>query len=262
MSVLQHITNEAMILMPHNRCGHDPANLRSYQKPMFHVERPPLLKKAATALELGAQYVSRTKRRLLNTFNCLNPSARQKRSERREALLLVLGRILHYTDIASLNVGVPKKNSFYFTSVEEIAKDTGLHHQRVLRALHDAENALYIKLSYQKSPTTGHIFYQIVVKYLLFLDLGISRYFIERARTYAQKQVDKKPSAIILPRVRLGTNIKKIAKPSYVFADKTNIEKEKERLEDFIRLRAEHPERTIAELYPQVYGRPFMTNTS
>ena len=114
----------------------------------------------------------------------LNPSSRQKRSERREAALLVLGRILHYTDIASFNVGVPKANGhFYYASVEEIAKDTGLHHQRVLRVLHDAKEARYVKLFLEKNPDTGHHFYRIAVNYLLFIDLGIDRYFVERWRT-------------------------------------------------------------------------------
>lgn len=282
----ESIGQDVIVRLPHNRCGHDPDNLRSYQTPAFHNERPPLLQRAVVALEKGAQYFSRNRRRLLNVINILNPSARQKRSERREALLLVLGRILHYTDIASFNVGVPKSNgTFYFASVEEIAKDTGLHHQRALRALHDAEAARYVKLFLEKNPTTGHHFYRIAVQYLLFIDLGIGRYFVERARTYAQKKQDKKMlgGQLLQGMINVGTNIKSgiknplsrmtktahkvsknfVASPLVVsLIQKSTVEQERARLERYFTLRAQCPNRSNAELYQEIYGRALVINTS
>lgn len=268
---------QAAIGVPHNRCGHDPDNLRSYQKPKFHNERPLLLQKAITALEQGAQYISRRRRRFLNAFNCLNPSARQKRSERREALLLVLGRVLHYTDIATFDVGVPKASGiFYYASVEEIAEDTDLHHQRVLRALHDAVDARYIKLTRHRAQdsTTGQYFYRIAVQYLLFVDLGISRYFVERARTYAYKQRDKKTAGagVIQGIAHLGTHLRRTGKnvsrtllpkiTPQVAITKSTEKAERDRLARYVQLRTQHPERSNAELYQEIYGRPLITNTS
>lgn len=268
---------QTTIGVPHNRCGHDPDNLRSYEKPKFHNERPPLLQKAIAALEQGAQYFSRKKRKFLNAFNCLNPSARQKRSERREALLLVLGRILHYTDIATFDVGVPKAGgAFYYASVDEIARDTGLHQQRVLRALHDAVDAYYIKLTRHRAQdsTTGQYYYRIAVRYLLFLDLGISCYFVERARTYALKQRDKKTAgaSIIQGIAHLGTHLQRAGKrmsrslrskttPQAAITKSTE-KAERDRLDRYIQLRTQHPERSNAELYQEIYGRPLSINTS
>jgi hypothetical protein len=272
--------------VPHNRCGHNPYNLRGYEKPRFHAKRPLLLEKAADSLAIGTQYSKSANRQLLKIFNLLNPSNRQKRSERRESLNLVLGRVLHYTDIATLEVGAPKADgSFYYASVEEIARDTQIHHQRALRALHDAEKAGYVKLTAfsAQDATTKQYFYRIETKPRLFLDLGIKYNVIERARAYAFKQHAKTGSGLnliqnitqlskYLQNVRKGVLRRSSSKPgSQSAASRQTIERleverrsreEKARIEKYQQLHARYPDRSTKELYEEVYGRPLLLNTS
>ncbi len=60
---------------------------------------------------------------------------RQQRSERREAVVAVLALLLHYTDIATLTVAVPRGGDWLGLSAPWIAGHTGLSASRVKRAL-------------------------------------------------------------------------------------------------------------------------------
>jgi DNA-binding Lrp family transcriptional regulator len=60
---------------------------------------------------------------------------RQQRSERREAVTVVLMLLLTYTDIATLTVGIPQGGGWLGLSIAWIAERTGLSPSRVKRAL-------------------------------------------------------------------------------------------------------------------------------
>ena len=60
---------------------------------------------------------------------------RQQRSERREAVTVVLMLLLAYTDIATLTVAIPRSGDWLGLSIPWIAERTGLSRSRVKRAL-------------------------------------------------------------------------------------------------------------------------------
>jgi hypothetical protein len=74
----------------------------------------------------------------LPSLNLANGSLRQQRSERREACLVVLGALIHYLDLVTLRVGIPKANgTMSGLTVDFLVERTGLCKRRVERATRD-----------------------------------------------------------------------------------------------------------------------------
>lgn len=86
-----------------NRCGHVATSRRLFDLPVGHRPRPKILIVLGRAVEDYYDHPEKT----LPSLNAANHSDRKQRSERREACLLLLRAVIHYTDIASLEVGVP-----------------------------------------------------------------------------------------------------------------------------------------------------------
>jgi hypothetical protein len=121
-----------------NRCGHDPANPRRFEPPPRHAPRPKILQRLRAAV--CGYYADPAA--LLPSLNAANGSERQQRSERREACLALLGALVHYTDLATLRVGIPRPNGWIENlSVEQLAERAGLGLRRAERALHDLVTA-------------------------------------------------------------------------------------------------------------------------
>ena len=108
-----------------NFCGHNPRN------PRFTLTRPaktgkggipPVLTLCAERLQ---DYYHRP-RQVIPSLDLANGSARQQRSERREACVLLLTALLKYTDLASLRVGIPTPEGFLNLTVGFLAAQTGL----------------------------------------------------------------------------------------------------------------------------------------
>lgn len=84
---------------------------------------------------------------ILPSLNVCNGSRRQQRSERREACLLVLGALIHYLDLMTLRVGIPKGDgSFQGLTMDFLAQRTGLCQRRVERASRDLVRAKLISV--------------------------------------------------------------------------------------------------------------------
>lgn len=144
-----------------NRCGHDRSVLRFH---LLHLPqeanpaRPALIAKAIAKVrhyflnprDPTWDVVSQSERqhRLACQINALGPKTaqgqllearalrwRQQRSERREALILVLGLLFSYTDIATLTVAVPHGADWLGLSLPWIAAHTGLSPSRAKRAM-------------------------------------------------------------------------------------------------------------------------------
>jgi len=86
-------------------------------------------------------------RQVIPSLDLANGSARQQRSERREACVLLLTALLKYTDLASLRVGIPTPEGFLNLTVGFLAAQTGLTLKRVERALADLKASGLVTLS-------------------------------------------------------------------------------------------------------------------
>ena len=120
-----------------NRCGHDPACPRWFEPPAEHAARPRILTKLQEAVR--AYFADPA---VLPGLNAANGSARQQRSERREACLALLGVLVHYLDLVTLRVGIPQADgTFQGLSLEFLAEKAGLGLRRAERACRDLRRA-------------------------------------------------------------------------------------------------------------------------
>jgi len=108
--------------MTGNKCGHDPQNPQFFEPSEKHRLRPDVIQWAINNLEKF--YVKPDN--WLFSLKISRRSQRQERSEGRERDADVLGVLLHYTELASLRVGVPKENGeFISLDMRFIAKTLG-----------------------------------------------------------------------------------------------------------------------------------------
>jgi hypothetical protein len=121
-----------------NRCGHAPLSPRLFIPPGEHKTRPKILVRLMTAIE--SYYHSPAK--VIPSLNFCNGSSRRQRSERREACLILLAAIIHYTDLATLKVGVPSvAGSFANLTTKKLSEVTAMGLRRTQRALLDLSRA-------------------------------------------------------------------------------------------------------------------------
>ena len=120
-----------------NRCGHIPTAPRFFSPPETHAPHPRILVRLQEAIE--AYFNDPT---TLPTLNSANGSPRNQRSERRESCLSFLGTLIHYLDLASLRIGLPKEDgTFLGLSMEFLAERAGLGLRRAERACRDLIHA-------------------------------------------------------------------------------------------------------------------------
>ena len=126
-----------------NRCGHTPTAPRFFRPPETHAPHPRILVRLQEAIE--AYFRDPT---CLPTLNSANGSLRTQRSERRESCMSFLGTLIHYLDLASLRIGLPKEDgSFIGLSMEFLAERAGLGLRRAERACHDLIHAGILTIS-------------------------------------------------------------------------------------------------------------------
>ena len=188
-----------------NRCGHDPIKPVCFIPPKEHKKRIPLQLKAIEKLEA---YYSSSKK-LLKSLNFIGGKQRQKRSERREAILAVSQLLVHYTDISGLIIGIPNDTGSYLgLSCRFIAKKLGWRSQaddiaknsrgmkRVARALTDLKKAGYIEtIITPKKIEKGRIVASGAIRRFtekFFYELKITQHFLEMSQKIAKSQKGKK----------------------------------------------------------------------
>ena len=126
-----------------NRCGHIPTAPRFFSPPETHAPHPRILVRLQEAIETYFQNPT-----CLPTLNTANGSLRTQRSERRESCMSFLGTLIHYLDLASLRIGLPKEDGgFLGLSMEFLAERAGLGLRRAERACHDLVNAGILTIS-------------------------------------------------------------------------------------------------------------------
>lgn len=132
-----------------NRCGHDPMNPRWFSPPSQHSQRPAVLRRIIGCIRDYYTAPSAT----LPTLNAVNESDRRQRSERREACLSLLGCLLHYTDLTTFQVGIPRPDgTFQGLKIEFLAERSGLGLRRAERAIRDLAAAGLVSIY----PITKH----------------------------------------------------------------------------------------------------------
>lgn len=118
-----------------NRCGHRPdAPQLAIQPPTHHRARPRILLRLTKRLE-----------RWYRDPSCLafaplqRGRKRQRRSERREAIVALCSAVLHYTDLVTLRVGVVDPITRQYTAIDlaYLADLAGLSLSRAQRAMDD-----------------------------------------------------------------------------------------------------------------------------
>ena len=132
-----------------NRCGHIPTAPRFFRPPETHAPHPRILVRLQEAIE--AYFNDPT---CLPTLNSANGSPRNQRSERRESSLAFLGTLIHYLDLASLRIGLPKEDGgFLGLSMEFLAERAGLGLRRAERACRDLVAAGILTISHRVEAT-------------------------------------------------------------------------------------------------------------
>lgn len=120
-----------------NRCGHDPSRPRWFEPPAHHAPHPRIITKLEEAVR--AYFADPA---VLPSLNAANGSARRQRSERREACLALLGALVHYLDLVTLRVGIPRADgTFAGLTLEFLAERAGLGLRRAERACRDLRKA-------------------------------------------------------------------------------------------------------------------------
>lgn len=119
-----------------NKCGHRPDAPRYFAPPEKHAKRPEILRRTQVAIQ---EYYR--KPGTLPLLNAANGSTRQQRSERREACIDLLCCIMHFTDLVTLRVAIPKDNAAMGFTMPYLAGLSGLGERRAERAIRDLKAA-------------------------------------------------------------------------------------------------------------------------
>ncbi|WP_051555235.1 hypothetical protein [Legionella fairfieldensis] len=126
-----------------NWCGHNPNEPRFFDTPEDHKIRPKILTWAMNAWRrfytLPDSY--------FKEIRVYRISSRQQRSESREAVASIAQVLLHYTELASLRVGVPHiTKGFRSLTIDFLAKKAGIGFKRAERALSVLKGAGYLRM--------------------------------------------------------------------------------------------------------------------
>jgi hypothetical protein len=185
-----------------NGCGHIPSKPLQYIEPAHHQDRPELLEAIKQKL---IQYYWQCKNYLPNlNYIWENGEERQKRTERREAIMLVAQSLVQYVELWSLRVGIPCNNGdFNNLSYEYILNDINrglrddekLTLKRVRNALQDLKAAGYIKIKHQREQASKGKFKGlpsiIEICRVFFIHLGVSFEKLTRLREWKESKLKK-----------------------------------------------------------------------
>jgi len=172
-----------------NRCGHQPSAPRIFEAPISHRARPKIL------ITLGAvvmDYYNQPEK-TLPSLNAANHSERRQRSERRESCLLLLRAVIHYTDLVTLKVGVPKSDgSIGGLTLQRLSCITGMGLRRTTRAMRDLKLAGILKVATRCRKTVeGEFRGEAAIKSLsphVFAIFGLDRWLGHEQRRASERK--------------------------------------------------------------------------
>ncbi len=191
-----------------NYCGHDPDN------PTLRLPAPPAenFPGVLTKLMERLQRYYEAPRYWLPSLEAANGSTRQQRSERREALVLLLCAILKHTELSSLRCGVPTAGGFIPFDMAFLANVAGLSLTRTIRAMEDLRRGGILSIhqaryvndlgEYRGYPAVRRI------NPLIFRIFGLG-HMLERARKAAARRI-KRIAETITDRAKTPGNVLKL----------------------------------------------------
>lgn len=172
-----------------NRCGHVASAPRSFSAPEGHRPRPKILIMLDRAVMDYYDHPEKT----LPSLNAVNHSERRQRSERRESCLLLLRAVIHYTDLSTLKVGVPKSDgSIGSLTLERLSNLTRLGLRRTTRAMRDLRlsGILKVETRCRKTPE-GDFRGEAAIKSLsphVFAIFGLDRWLRHEQRRASERK--------------------------------------------------------------------------
>ena len=194
---IDYSTRRAGLGREGNWCGHAPLSPRFFQKPEQHKERPKIITWAMDAWNrfyvLPQSYFKELR------FN--RKSRRQQRSESREAVSSISQVLLHYTELASLRVGIPQASTgFRSLTIEFLAEKAGIGLKRAQRAIKLLVRSGYLKMIERFDLKEERFIGLAAVKSLtpaFFKACGINLQALSAQRGLARKRLNKKRSTFI-----------------------------------------------------------------
>lgn len=180
-----------------NWCGHDPTSPRFFQKPEQHKERPKII---TWAMETWQRFYM-LPQSYFKELRFSRNSLRQQRSESREALASIAQVLLHYTELASLRVGIPHASSgFRSLTIEFLANKAGVGLKRAQRAIKLLVRAGYLNMIERFDVKEERFIGLAAVKSLtpaFFKACGINLQALSAQRSLARKRLNKRRSTFI-----------------------------------------------------------------
>lgn len=184
-----------------NRCGHAPLSPRFFAPPTEHKTRPKILVRLMTAIE--SYYQSPGK--VIPALNFCNGSSRRQRSERREACLVLLAAIIHYTDLVTLKVGVPlMAGGFVNLTTQKLSEVTAMGLRRTQRALLDLSRAGLLSIQRVSKQIDGFGYRGLaaikMINPAVFHLFGLGRWLAHERRRAAERTKPQKRRQSCFPR--------------------------------------------------------------
>lgn len=207
------------IKKPHKRkrCEHNPLDPRFLEFQAHHKPKSRFFQMALFRLKRSYWKPYEFLVHLL----LLNPSYRQKNSQRREAICLVLQLLVYYTDAESMEVKIPRKGraGWMGLSMEKIAKMSGLTIGRVKNAFSDLKQAGYLvvgkRINVSKYKEEG--VFRSVNSYkkltnLFWSHLGIRKEEIKKEMDYKKSKIRRVSTEQIYMHIKaVQSGVKKLA---------------------------------------------------
>lgn len=193
-----YINRRAGLERTGNWCHHDPVTPRFFEKPEEHKARPKIL---TWAMDAWSRFYT-SPGTYFKEIRLYRESQRQQRSESREAVASVAQVLLHYTELASLRVGVPHiTNGFRSLTIEFLATKAEIGVKRASRAIKVLKRAGYLKMierfdTKEGEPGMAPQFIGLAaVKSLtpgFFKACGINLQWLSAQRRLARKRINKR----------------------------------------------------------------------
>lgn len=178
--------------MTGNRCGHDPRAPRLVPSKPIRTGKGGLPRILSLAAERARGWYDRPRKcPPLQT----RPD-RQTRSERREAVIVVLETILSHLDLASLCCGTPTlAEGFIDIDMKTLVRDSGLGQRRIERAIAQLKDAGFMEVTQPRGQSEEGKYFGCrairVVREALFEWLGLGP-MLRRERDRASQRLRRK----------------------------------------------------------------------
>lgn len=202
-----------------NKCRHNPKNPRL--SPLVPISKgfgglPRILSLAAERTKIWYDQPSTN-----SDLNSKND--RQTRSERREAIIIVIETLLKHLDITSLNIGFPSKHGFVDIDMKTIVRESGLSQRRCERAISNLKKAgfLIVKQPRIKKAPGKYVALRTIrmFTWAFFNWLGLKGMLVKEMKKAAMRHTTQLVRQV---KVKISTNFNKSVKSTQ--ATKADVE--------------------------------------